>query len=318
MAFHYLLYDVFTGDALTGNPLAVFPDARAVPPAAMQGIARELNLSETTFVLPAECEGTDVRMRIFTPAVELPMAGHPTIGSTFALAQSGVIAPGRTHFTFGLNIGPTPVDLEWDTGHVRFVWMTQAGPVCGRIVDRAVVAAALGLTVDDVRTDLPVEEVSCGVAYLIVPLKDASAVERAVADGGALRRLADAIGASLPVYLFADAGAEGSVGRGLSQGAEARSAKVAAPPEYLCRMFAPGLGVLEDPATGSAAGPLGSYLVRHGQVSAELARRIVIRQGVSMNRPSVLHVSIEGGSAAISSVKVGGRAVLVGRGELYL
>jgi trans-2,3-dihydro-3-hydroxyanthranilate isomerase len=295
VACPYLLYDVFTQDLLTGNPLAVFPDARAVPAASMQGIARELNLSETTFVLPAEREDTDVRMRIFTPAVELPMAGHPTIGSTFALAQSGVIPRDRTQFTFGLNIGPTPVDLEWVAGHVHFVWMTQACPVFGRIVDRAVVAAALGLSVDDVRIDLPVEEVSCGVPYLIVPLKDARVVERAVADGGALRRLADAIGAMLPVYLFADD-----------------------PPEYLCRMFAPGLGVLEDPATGSAAGPLGSYLVRHAQVSAELARRIVIRQGVSMKRPSVLHVSVEGGSAAVTSVKVGGRAVLVGRGELYL
>jgi trans-2,3-dihydro-3-hydroxyanthranilate isomerase len=314
VAFQYVLYDVFTEDALTGNPLAVFPDARAVPAASMQGIARELNLSETTFVLPAEGEDTDVRMRIFTPAVELPMAGHPTIGSTFALAQSGSIASGRTRFTFGLNIGPTPVDLEWEGGQVRFVWMTQARPVFGRLVERVIVATALGVPVDDLRADLPVEQVSCGVPYLIVPLKDARAVSRAVADSAALRRLADAIGASLPVYLFADVAADRP--RPITGESAGRDRSTA--PEYLCRMFAPGLGVLEDPATGSAAGPLGSYLVRHGQVSAELARRIVIRQGVSMNRPSVLHVSVEGGSAAVTSVKVGGRAVLVGRGELYL
>src|SRR6188508_2814721 len=148
VGFQYLLYDAFTDAALTGNQLAVFTDARDVPVAAMQRIARELNLSETTFVLPAERDDTDVRMRIFTPAVELPMAGHPTIGSTFALAKSGVIARGLTRFTFGLNVGPTPVELQWDRDNVRFVWMSQLCPTCGRVVDRASVATALGLTAD--------------------------------------------------------------------------------------------------------------------------------------------------------------------------
>ena len=295
MAFQYLLYDVFTDAPLTGNQLAVFTDARGVPVAAMQRIARELNLSETTFVLPAERDDTDVRMRIFTPAVELPMAGHPTIGSTFALAKSDVIASGRTRFTFGLNVGPTPVELQWDGDDVRFVWMSQLRPTFGRVVDRAAVAAALGLTVDDVREELPVQEVSCGVPYLIVPLLDAAAVARAVPDGAALRRLGEAIGGPLPVYLFA-----------------------ATATEYLARMFGPGLGVLEDPATGSAAGPLGCYLVQHAQRHGDGARRIVIHQGASMSRPSVLHVSVDGDAGAITSVKVGGTAVLVGRGELYL
>ena len=295
MAFQYLLYDVFTDAALTGNQLAVFTDARDVPVAAMQRIARELNLSETTFVLPAERDDTDVRMRIFTPAVELPMAGHPTIGSTFALAKSGLIAPGRAQFTFGLNVGPTPVELQWDGDDVRFVWMSQRIPAFGRVVDRAAVATALGLTVDDVREDLPVQEVSCGVPYLIVPLTDAAAVARAVPDGAALRRLGEAIGGPLPLYLFA-----------------------ATPTEYLARMFGPGLGVLEDPATGSAAGPLGGYLVQYAQRHGDDACRIVIHQGASMNRPSVLHVSVDGDAGAITSIKVGGAAVLVGRGELYL
>jgi trans-2,3-dihydro-3-hydroxyanthranilate isomerase len=308
MAFAYLLYDVFTDEALTGNQLAVFTDARDVPPAAMQRIARELNLSETTFVLPAERGDTDVRMRIFTPAVELPMAGHPTIGSTFALAKTGVIAPGRTRFTFGLNVGPTPVELDWQGHDVRFVWMTQLPPSFGRVADGVAVARALGLSPDAVRGDLPVEEVSCGVPYLIVPLTDQSAVERAVADRGALRRLGDAIGGILPVYLFAASPARS--GRANRPGPTGK--------EFLARMFGPDLGVLEDPATGSAAGPLGGYLVRHGQVSADAARRIVIHQGASLHRPSVLHVTIEGDSGAITSVKVGGGAVLVGRGELYL
>ena len=295
MAFQYLLYDVFTDAALTGNQLAVFTDAREVPVAAMQRIARELNLSETTFVLPAEHDDTDVRMRIFTPAVELPMAGHPTIGSTFALAHTGVIARQRTQFTFGLNVGPTPVELQWDGDQVRFVWMSQLRPTFGRVVDRAAVAVALGLTVDDIREELPVQEVSCGVPYLIVALTDTAAVARAVPDGAALRRLGEAIGGPLPLYLFA-----------------------ATPTGYLARMFGPGLGVLEDPATGSAAGPLGCYLVQHAQLHGNGARRIVIHQGASMSRPSVLHVSVVGDAGVITSVKVGGTAVLVGRGELYL
>lgn len=317
MGFRYLLYDVFTDAALTGNQLAVFTDARDVPVAAMQRIARELNLSETTFVLPAERDDTDVRMRIFTPAVELPMAGHPTIGSTFALAKSGVIARGRTQFTFGLNVGPTPVELQWDGDDVRFVWMSQLCPTFGRVVDRAAVASALGLSADDVRGDLPVQEVSCGVPYLIVPLADADAVARAVPDGAALRRLGEKIGGPLPVYLFADAWERPRpTDRGVGQGLSALPTDHS--PHYLARMFGPGLGVLEDPATGSAAGPLGGYLVQYGQRQGDDARRIIIHQGASMNRPSVLHVSVDGDAGAITSVKVGGAAVLVGRGELYL
>ena len=313
MGFQYLLYDVFTDAALTGNQLAVFTDARDVPAAAMPRIARELNLSETTFVLPAERDDTDVRMRIFTPAVELPMAGHPTIGSAFALAKSGVILRGRTQFTFGLNVGPTPVELQWDGDVVRFVWMLQSRPSFGRVVERAVVATALSLPEAAVRADLPVQEVSCGVPYLIVPLTDTDAVARAVPDGAALRRLGDAIGGPLPVYLFADAGA----GRPRPADGGAGPGPWAAP-EYVARMFGPGLGVLEDPATGSAAGPLGGYLVHHAPVRGAGASRLVIRQGASMNRPGVLHVSVDGDADTIASVKVGGAAVLVGRGELYL
>ena len=149
--------------------LAVFPDARGLSTAQMQAIAREINFSETTFILPAERADTDIRMRIFTPGVEMPMAGHPTVGSTFALAHVGVIAPGRTRFVFGLNVGPTPVDLEWDGGRVRFVWMTLGRPAFGATVaDRAAVARAIGLRVDDLVDDLPIQEVSCGVSYLFV------------------------------------------------------------------------------------------------------------------------------------------------------
>ncbi len=302
---HYLLYDVFTRAPFSGNALAVFPDARGIAAADMPRIARELNLSETTFVLPAERSDTDVRMRIFTPQIEMPMAGHPTVGSTFALAHAGVIAPGRSRFVFGLNVGPVPVDLEWPDGILSFVWMTQAAPAFGRTAPRELVAEAVGRPAADLRDDRPVQEVSCGVPYWIVPVRDRAAVDRAVADAANLRRLGERVGVGLPVYLFArDAGGDG---------------------EFYCRMFAPGLGVLEDPATGSAAGPLGCYAVQHGLVAPDESHTrskgsaaITIRQGTAMGRPSRMHVEVAGKPDAITSVRVGGPAVLIGRGELHL
>lgn len=297
----YLHYDVFTGEPLVGNQLAVFADARRLDTNLMQLVAREMNFAESTFILPAERRDTDVRMRIFTPQVEMPMAGHPTIGSTFALAHTGVIKPGTERFVFGLNIGPVPVDLEWsaDDG-LRFAWMTQSNPEFGPIVERREsVAAALGLMPADLAADLPVQEVSCGVPYLIVALRDHDAVDRAVSDAAAFRRLRAEIGYELPIYMFA-----------LSPVGSSHTA--------YSRMFAPEFGIVEDPATGSAAGPLGSYLVYHGLVNGSAARRIVSLQGVAMGRASRIHIAIEGTRDAISQVKVGGEAVLVGRGELLV
>jgi trans-2,3-dihydro-3-hydroxyanthranilate isomerase len=298
VSLRYLHYDVFTRDALAGNQLAVFLDGSGLVAATMQAVAREMNFSESSFILPAEREDTDRRMRIFTPAVEMPMAGHPTIGSTFALAHAGIISPGSRQFVFGLNVGPVPVDLEWSGARLRFAWMTQARPAYGRIVDGGAVASAIGLGMHDLLPNRPVQTVSCGVEYLIVPLRDASCVHRASPDRGALKRLASAIGVDVGLYLFAPSAAGNAT--------------------LESRMFAPGLGVLEDPATGSAAGPLGCYVVRHGLVTGSDAQRIVISQGVAMGRPSRIHVAITGALAAITGVKVGGEAVLVGEGELIL
>jgi trans-2,3-dihydro-3-hydroxyanthranilate isomerase len=300
---NYLHYDVFTSEPLLGNQLAVFPDARGLTTEQMQAIAREINFSESTFVFPAERADTDIRMRIFTPAVEMPMAGHPTVGSTFALAHTGAIAPGRTRFVFGLNVGPTPVDLEWDGERPRFVWMTQGRPVFGApVADRAAVAAAIGLELADL-ADLPIQEVSCGVPYLYVPLRDREAVDRATPDGVAALELPALSRAHPAVFLFAE-----------EVRLKADTTSDAAPHVY-SRMFAPRLGVVEDPATGSAAGPLGCYLVQHGRVSVEQAKRIVNAQGVKMGRASRIHIAISGGPGAVTDVKVGGQAVLIARGE---
>ena len=298
MTVRYLHYDVFTRDPLAGNQLAVCLDGRGLVTPTMQAIAREINFSETTFVFAPERDDTDRRMRIFTPAVEMPMAGHPTIGTAFALAHAGVIAPGRARFVLGLNVGPVPVDLEWAGEQLRFAWMTQARPTFGRTVDGGAVAAALGLGLHDLLPNRPVQTVSCGVEYLIVPLRDAACVHRASTDSGALRRLASLSGVNVPLYLFAPSSAG------------------PATPE--CRMFAPTLGVPEDPATGSAAGPLGCYLVRHGLVAGADTHRIVISQGVAMGRPSRIHVAITGNPTAVTAVQVGGEAVLVGEGALFL
>ena len=304
MSLSYLHYDVFTGQALLGNQLAVFTDARGIDTRLMQAIAREMNFAESTFILPAEQPDTDIRMRIFTPFTELPLAGHPTIGSTFALAQEGVIKPGSPRFVFGLNIGPIPVDLEWNpeagAARLRFAWMTQLNPTFGPEVHaRAVVASAIGLAETDLVANLPIQDVSCGLRFLYVPLRDRETVDRAVSDTAGFRRLETEVGLNLPIFMFAV----------LPSG----SAET-----VYSRMFAPDFGIIEDPATGGASGPLGCYLVRHGIVSGDAAKRIVSLQGVAMGRASRIHVAIDGTRETITQVKVGGEAVLVGRGELVV
>ena len=297
----YLHYDVFTSKPLLGNQLAVFPDGRGLTTEQMQAIAREMNFAETTFILPAERPDTDVRMRIFTPAVEMPMAGHPTVGSTFALAHLGVIPRGQKQFVFGLNVGPTRVDLEWEGDDLRFVWMTQARPAFGPPVsDRAAVAEAVGLLESDLAPGLPIQEVSCGVPYVLMALRDRERVDRAVP------------GASAPVAVLLFSIEQVRLKADTTNNIQDIRLK---PDSTYSRMFAPQLGVVEDPATGSAAGPLGCYLVEHGLVSGEDARQIVNVQGVKMARDSRIHIAITGSPGEITDVKVGGAAVLVARGE---
>jgi trans-2,3-dihydro-3-hydroxyanthranilate isomerase len=298
LLLRYLHYDVFTDQPFTGNQLAVFLDARGLSTARMQALARQMNFSESTFILPPETPGTDVRMRIFTPATEMPMAGHPTIGSTFALAHTGAIAPGAPRFVFGLGVGPVPVDLEWSGNTLQFAWMTQLNPAFGRIVvDRAAVASALGLSETDLLSDRPIQEINCGVPFLIVPIRTPDAVDRAIPDAAALRRLSATTGLNLPIFFFALSG---------NRAAETVHS----------RMFAPEFGVLEDPATGSASGPLGCYLLRYGLLDADAATKIVSLQGAAMGRPSRIHVAVSSRAGEITQVRVGGRAVLVARGEM--
>jgi len=301
-SYRYLHYDVFTDHVFGGNQLAVVLDGRGLSSETMQAIAKEMAFSETTFLLPAEQPATDVRMRIFTPGDELPTAGHPTIGTTFALARSGVIERGRQRFVFGCGIGPVPVTMVWDGDDLSFVWMTQQLPTFGDpIPDPARAAAALSLSPAAVAgTGQPVQVVSCGVPFLFVPLTTRSAVDSAVVNGGVLESYFSAAKMSPHgVFVFSP------------QPGDNRAT-------VYSRMFAPELGVAEDPATGIASGPLGCYLVRHKIVPADKADAMISLQGVKMGRPSHVHISVGVEGGEITSVRVGGEAVLAGEGTLYL
>jgi trans-2,3-dihydro-3-hydroxyanthranilate isomerase len=301
-SYRYLHYDVFTDHLFGGNQLAVFLDGRGLATETMQAIAKEMNFSETTFVLPPEKTGTDVRLRIFTPGEEMPAAGHPTIGSTFALARAGVIEHGRQSFTFGCNIGPVPVAMTWNGDDLAFAWMTQSLPTFGEAMgDPARTAAALSLSPAAVAgTGLPAQVVSCGVPFLFVPLTTRSAVDNVVVNPRLLEDLLHAAHSGAHgVFVFS------------AQPGDARAT-------VYSRMFAPELGVTEDPATGIASGPLGCYLVRHKIVQPDKAEAMISLQGVKMGRPSHVHISIGVQKSEIASVRVGGEAVLAGEATLYV
>ena len=291
----YLQYDVFTDKPLAGNQLAVFTETAGLSAEEMQAMTRETKFSECTFVQPAEATGTDVRLRIFGPANEVPFAGHPVIGSTFALAEDGVIAPGRKEFTFGLGAGPTLVELEWQAERLQFAWMTQQKPVFGPTLNApGALAASLGIEPSMLRPGVLPQEVNCGSPFFMVPLASRAAVDQAVIDPRAAAAMFEAAKITRRgLFIFTtEPGPDGAT------------------------VYSRMMGANEDPATGSASGPLGCYLVKHGLIAAEKAGSIVSAQGVKMGRPSRIHVKIDVTSGEISRVRVGGTSVLVGEGRL--
>lgn len=300
--YRFLQYDVFTSVPFGGNQLAVFPEAGGLSADEMQAIAREMNYSESTFVLPAADTKALRRVRIFTPAAELPMAGHPVVGTTFALAAEGIIPaaePSPIHLQLG--VGTLPVDLLFEGERVCFVWMHQPVPAFEAWPgDRAELAAALGLAPDDLEPGLPIERGSAGVPFLYIPIRSLDALGRAKPNP-VLATLLGSQERHLGAYLFTL--------DGVPAGVTVRS-----------RMFAPEVSIAEDAATGSAAGPLGVYLLRHGRMTPDEhdETRLRIDQGVEMGRPSALHVATNGPADAVRDVRVGGEAVLMARGELLL
>jgi trans-2,3-dihydro-3-hydroxyanthranilate isomerase len=300
--YPYAHLDVFTEQPLTGNQLAVFLEPAGLTAEEMLGLTREMGFSETTFVFPAAAPGTDFRVRIFALNVnrEIEVAGHPTIGTVFALARRGLIEPGCRRVVLALGIGPTPVELEWDGSRLTFAWMAQRRPEFGStLTDVAAVAGALGIEVDDIGpTRLPIQQVSCGAPFLLVPVATRAAVDRAMLDRAAMARLLEAAGlARRGVFVFS-----------LEPGDDGATA--------YSRMF--GFGVVEDPATGNASGPLGAYLVHHEVIPLERAGHLVSRQGVKMGRPSEVHIAVAASPAGITGVRIGGSAVLVAEGTLTL
>ena len=274
----YLIADVFTATPLEGNPLAVFPDGRGLGVDVMQRTARELNLSETVFFLPAE-DPANVRVRIFTPADELTFAGHPVLGSAFVLGE----ALGTSAMTLETGAGLVPVELERDRGRITFGRMEQPVPVPEPYEDADALLAALGVP----RSGLPVESYRNGPRHVYVELASEAEVAGLWPDQRALAHL------PIAVSTFAGNG-----------------------PGWKTRMFAPVHGVPEDPATGSAAGPLAVHLARHGRIG--FGEEIEIRQGEEIGRPSRLYSRAEGSADKVERVLVGGSAVIVARGEYRL
>lgn len=296
----YVHLDVFTNQSFTGNQLAVFLDTAGIDEQRMQRIANEMALPETTFVSSPEAAGTDARVRIFTPSQELPMAGSPTVGTTFALAGAGRLRAGADKTVLGLGIGPTTVGLEWSPKGLRFAWMTQPIPTFGSIItDTAAVAAALGVQPCDLAGgNLPVQVASSGVPFLYVPLNSRAAVDSASLERTKLCTLLRAVDLEeLPVFVFSPEPADDD--------ATAYS-----------RMFAPVLGISEDPGTGAASGPLGAYLLKYKAVSGKTASRLVSLQGVRMGRPSRIHIALSIRAGVLEEVRVGGEAVVVGTGTV--
>ncbi len=300
-----LLYhriNVFTDRAFGGNPLAVFTNGRGVSAETMQAIAKEFNLAETTFVMPPDDPRHDWRVRIFTPLKELPMAGHPTVGTAFVLAREHLIQPNEKETTIKLEegVGPIQVRIEFRDGGPFYAEMSQQLPTFGPRLDdcRADVAEALSLTLDDLTPDLPVETVSCGVPILIVPLNSLDAARRARPRADAIERVLRGV-APTEIFVF-------------TRQVEHKRATVHS------RFFAPFFGIPEDPATGAASGPLGAYLVEHGVVPRETVSEIISEQGIEMGRPSIITVRIESHGNEITAVKVGGHCHFSGEGFLQV
>jgi trans-2,3-dihydro-3-hydroxyanthranilate isomerase len=299
---HYHLVDVFTDRAFGGNPLAVVTNGRGLLEETMQAVAKEFNLSETTFVLPPDDPRHDWRVRIFTPSSELPMAGHPTVGTAFVLAREHLIprAERETNVVFEEGVGPVPVRVEFRDGEPSFAEMSQPLPAFGpRLEDRGAVARMLSLAESDLEPDLPLEIVSCGVPFLYVPVRDLDAARRARPRVDLIERAAEEHGFPPEVFVF-------------TRETESAFSSVHS------RMFAPGIGIMEDPATGAASGPLGCYLVRYGLVKGDPAAELVSEQGIEMGRPSYVRIRIERRGDEITSVKVGGQCHFMGEGFIEI
>ena len=293
-------WDVFSSKPLEGNSLAVFFDANGLSDGDMQAIAKEMNLSETTFIFPRDPETErerGVRVRIFTVQEELPFAGHPTLGTAFALRGDS----GAKEITLDLNVGRVPVRFEDTHGQAAFGEMTQIDPVFGMQHDREAVARATGLRVEDLDPSLPIETISTGVAFTVTPLKSMAVIQKLRVDTNRAAEYLEKAGGKFFYFV-------------------ARETVDPAARLHARMIFYNG----EDPATGSAAGCTAAWMVAHGVAQSD--ERVLIEQGIEMHRPSRIFVSAAFQENAknipsdnrIVNVRVGGNAIEVMRGEVFL
>jgi trans-2,3-dihydro-3-hydroxyanthranilate isomerase len=283
--YRYRLVDVFTQEPFEGNQLAVFPDARGLDDASMQSIARELNLPEVTFVFPASLMECVADVRIFTPAKEMRFAGHPTLGTAFILRDEGLLEPSLLEFRLQEKVGPVPVLVDNGSG---LLWLQTPEIHWGGIYDPPSCAEAVGLKATDLADGISPQRLSAGNPTLFIPVRDRSAVDRAWLGPEGMRLLRDGEPEPFCVFVFAPT----------TEGAYSR-------------MFAPDYGIPEDPATGSATGPLAAYMKKHGLTAGH---RFVSEQGTKMGRRSFLHVQIR----STGDIEVGGHVTPIGEGRLQL
>ena len=299
-SFSFYTADVFTTEMFGGNPLAVFPAATGLDARTMQAIARELNLSETVFVFPPEVSSHTRKLRIFTPGAELPFAGHPTLGAAFVLASIGdlTLDGEETAIVFEEGVGPVSVTITAEGGRPTYCALTAArlpefGPTPPPVEE---IAAVLSLRPKEIRQDhFSPRGASCGVPYFFVPLRDEAALARARPDFSVWERSFSRWW-SPHLYPFVEMAGRGGV-------------------DIRARMFAPDLGIPEDPATGSAAAALAGYLAA-AQAPGSGTLRWVVDQGIEMGRPSRLHVECDRDGQGITAVRVGGSAVMVAEATL--
>ena len=302
MGYAFYTADVFTDHIFGGNQLAVFPDARGLNAEQMQQITREFNLSETVFVFPPEQPQHTRRLRIFTPGMEVPFAGHPTIGTAHILAAIGAIALDAevTPIVFEEGVGPVGVAIRAREGRPVFAQLSAAKmPEFGPPPPSPeAIAALLSLDVAEVLTgaDAP-QAISCGMPFLFIPLRDRAALQRIRLDRARWeQQFADFWAPHIYVFTYDVERAESQV---------------------RARMFAPALNIVEDPATGAAATALGGYLAVR-EPTRDGTRRWLVEQGFDMGRPSILEIEVDKQDGAITGIRVGGSAVLVSAGEMYI
>lgn len=295
--FNYFTVDVFTKERFGGNQLAVFPNADEIPDPLLQKIAREFNFSETTFVYPPNNKSNDIRVRIFTPGIEVPTAGHPTIGTAYVLLSKGLIKPKNDNYIIiEENVGDIRVDFTNLKSGIQSITMSQPLPKFGVIEkDYDLIASLLSLTKEELNLNFPIQSVSCGNNFLFVPLRNLADMHKINIKVDLLKSVRNKIG-STEIFVFADETIYGES-------------------DFHCRMFAPLFGIYEDPATGSAAGPFGCYLVQN---IITRKTEFLCEQGFEMMRPSFLKIKIEGSKDNITGVKVSGDAVIVCEGKMLI